>query len=576
MIEPNPPASAPRPILALLDARAPEDREAARAWLARHPLDVEECVAARSVAPPAPLSDDELAEARTALRRWGAGEESHAALDALGRPGTLVVVAGQQPGILAGPLLTIYKALGAVRRAREIAATTGRRVVPVFWIASEDDDFAEVRRAWWPAADGRLEEVLHDEPEAAPGRMIGTLPTARLGATLVERVRASVHRTEFLDGVLATIEAAHAHASDSTAPWEDAFARLLLAALPGSGIIPISPLAGWVRRRGAAIGRRELETAGLSTRRALERAEALRSAGREPALHRRPDAVNLFHLADGLHRRPMRLVAPGRLASLPPGGAPGDPIEMPVEAWIGLLDADPTRFAWNVVTRPMVQDSILPTIEQVVGPGEAAYLAQVEGAYAEFGVLAPIRRPRPSALLVPAAAERAIAKFELPMELAARAGAPEMARHVLERDLRSGALGELEALHRRHLAELADARDRLAGDSGVAGAFARLVEQTDRGHATIRERMLYSRQEDERRLAEAMGRVERNLRPAGLPQERAANPFVPFAIQYGPDWAARLDSLLDHDSAATRIIRLKDLPASREATPPRTSLPEVP
>src|SRR5579862_2073101 len=68
-------------------------------------------------------------------------------LERLSRPGTVAVVTGQQVGFLSGPAYTIYKALTAVRLAERLTAG-GIDAVPVFWLATEDHDFAEVNHAW--------------------------------------------------------------------------------------------------------------------------------------------------------------------------------------------------------------------------------------------------------------------------------------------------------------------------------------------------------------------------------------------------------------------------------------------
>ncbi len=68
-------------------------------------------------------------------------------LERLSRPGTVAVVTGQQVGFLSGPAYTIYKALTAVRLAERLTER-GIEAVPVFWLATEDHDFAEVNHAW--------------------------------------------------------------------------------------------------------------------------------------------------------------------------------------------------------------------------------------------------------------------------------------------------------------------------------------------------------------------------------------------------------------------------------------------
>src|SRR5215472_1720997 len=69
------------------------------------------------------------------------------ALDRLAQPGTVAVMTGQQVGLFSGPAYTIYKALHAIRLAEWLSAN-GLPAVPVFWLATEDHDFAEVNHAW--------------------------------------------------------------------------------------------------------------------------------------------------------------------------------------------------------------------------------------------------------------------------------------------------------------------------------------------------------------------------------------------------------------------------------------------
>ena len=145
-------------------------------WLRWHPSEIDQCVQERSYHLPRALDEEELEEMRVAHRRWGADAETMAGLEKLGSPSTRVVITGQQPGLLAGPLYTIYKALGAVALARSLAERhRDLNFVPVFWCASEDHDFDEIRRVYWPGSGGELEEVLYSHPDWVGGRMIGTL-----------------------------------------------------------------------------------------------------------------------------------------------------------------------------------------------------------------------------------------------------------------------------------------------------------------------------------------------------------------------------------------------------------------
>src|SRR5688500_13818203 len=78
------------------------------------------------------------------------------ALARLQEPGAVAVTTGQQPGLFTGPLYTIYKALSTGALARILERQWQRPVVPVFWVAGDDHDFAEASEASWITPDGTV------------------------------------------------------------------------------------------------------------------------------------------------------------------------------------------------------------------------------------------------------------------------------------------------------------------------------------------------------------------------------------------------------------------------------------
>ena len=109
---------------------------------------------------------DERRAALVASLRQTNGES--ASLDLLARPGTVAVVTGQQVGLFSGPAYTIYKALTAVRLASQLTER-GIPAVPMFWLATEDHDVAEVNHTFVFGPDHRPIQLSGDA-NGAPER----------------------------------------------------------------------------------------------------------------------------------------------------------------------------------------------------------------------------------------------------------------------------------------------------------------------------------------------------------------------------------------------------------------------
>src|SRR6266700_4851119 len=105
-------------------------------------------------------------------KSWGA---SSATLENIQRfrSGACALVTGQQVGLFGGPTFSIYKALSAVRMARE-AERLGIPCVPVFWLATEDHDLEEVNQAHLPNVDGSL-DALGSATQANKDAPVGSI-----------------------------------------------------------------------------------------------------------------------------------------------------------------------------------------------------------------------------------------------------------------------------------------------------------------------------------------------------------------------------------------------------------------
>jgi bacillithiol synthase len=327
--------------------------------------------------------------------RLGGDAETARNLDRLSA-GAVAIVTGQQVGLFSGPIYSFFKVLCAVRFADEITKR-GVDAVPVFWLATEDHDLAEVNHTFFDSRTG----LTRYELPAAPGTEGHRVGEIALG----ERIQDIVNQAaESLEGPYGA-EIAHAlrESYTSSETYGSAYGKLLAQLLAGRGIIFIDPLDARLHRIAAPVYRRALDEAD-SLRDVLEaRSKELDRSGFHAQVKVAPGSTVLFYNVDG-QRQPLR----SRNGQFFAGEA-----EFTADQLRAAIDTDPLAFSSSVLLRPIVQDTLLPTAAYIGGPSEIAYMAQVQAVYDKILGRMPAILPRSSFTLIEPAVARLLGKYNL-------------------------------------------------------------------------------------------------------------------------------------------------------------------
>jgi bacillithiol biosynthesis cysteine-adding enzyme BshC len=311
--------------------------------------------------------------------------------------GAVSIVTGQQVGLFSGPALTLYKALSAIRCAEE---TTRRGIdaVPIFWIATEDHDLAEVNETHWNTRNGLSHYKLPSAPSDA-GKPVGQISLGEEIESLVQTA------AQTLDGPAgAGIGAALRESYASRETYGSAFGRLLGRVLAGRGILLIDPLDARLDALAAPVYRKAIETAGELRESLLARSHALEEAGYHAQVKVTRESTLLFYSVEG-RREPLRSTKDGRFSA---GSASFSKSEL-----LTTIEKTPGAFTPSALLRPVVQDTILPTAAGIGGPAEIAYLAQSNVLYKKLLGRMPAILPRASFSLVEAPIARFLDQYGL-------------------------------------------------------------------------------------------------------------------------------------------------------------------
>ena len=305
----------------------------------------------------------ELCDALEAMNRsWGAGGETLSNIARLREADCLAVVSGQQAGLFTGPLYTIYKALSAVKLTPS---------VPVFWIATEDHDFAEVATAEFIGCDCRLASASVSNAMHRENAPVGRVVLDDSINETIKRLLDVLPTTEFIPEIETLLR-------ETWAPgrgYGEAFARMMTRLLGRYGLILLDPLDAKLKELAAPLyaeaAHRAPEISAALVKRSLE----LEEAGYHAQVVTTENAFPLFlHTEDGA-RHALTRTAQGRYKMKDARE------EHSAEELSLMARREPQRFSPNVTLRAVVQDYLLPTVAYFGGAAEIAYFAQTAEVY---------------------------------------------------------------------------------------------------------------------------------------------------------------------------------------------------
>jgi len=329
-------------------------------------------------------------EQRTALvAALRAQNPDSPALQRLAQPGTLAVATGQQVGLFSGPAYTIYKALHAARLA-EWLTQNGIPAVPMFWIATEDHDFAEVNHVWVFGMDHRPRKL--EMRRSASAQPVGGVA---LSDPPVRELRNIIQDLPYGDRVAELVDRTYRPG----ATMGSAFGALLRKLLEQFDILQVDPMLPAFRELAAPVIRRALDAAPELTSGIMERNRQLAAAGYHAQVHMEEQTSLMFLLENGkrltLRRHGREYILNGRRFTT----------EELMERAASLSP--------NALLRPVVQDSVLPSVATIGGPAEVAYFAQSEVLYRSLLGRMPVALPRTGYTIIDSRSHKLMDRYGL-------------------------------------------------------------------------------------------------------------------------------------------------------------------
>jgi bacillithiol synthase len=449
--------------------------------------------------------------------------EARAAAALLRRPETVAVVTGQQAGLFGGPLFTLLKALTTLKLADDLQTRYNTPTVAIFWVDAEDHDWDEVSSCTVLDSALAMHTITLPPPDGAGGRPVASIQLDESVLTALDDLERALPATEFTPAVLASLREAYRPGRGMA----EAFGRWMETTLGGRGLIVYDGSDPAAKPLAARVFAREMERPDETSRLAAQAGSQLIAHGYHAQVTSH-DGPALFHLNDGRHaiRR--------QDDSYVLGGTIRDTASL-----IQAIEQEPAAFSPNVLLRPIVQDTLFPTICYVTGPNELGYQAQLRGIYDHFGVPMPLYYPRASVTILDSAAARFLAKYDLPWEWLQPQDDATLNR-LLESQLPPSVEEALQQAGRvidERMNALAAAVPLL--DPTLEGAARSTLGKMHHDLKALHSKIIHAAKRRDETLRRQFAHARAQAFPGGQPQERTVG-FVSFLARFAPVLIDRL------------------------------------
>ena len=439
------------------------------------------------------------------------GEKAKANLKLLHKP-FAAVVTGQQVGILGGPIMTALKALTACKVAAQLSKESGTTTIPFFWIQSEDHDFDEISALVTLSGDNKLlsENITQSSTSGTSLQFENLDASVEL---MLGKLQSEIGSGENAEELISALQSAYTPGVSIA----DAFARFYAWLFQDYGLLFVNPWQAETEPLRKEVFSKSLEN--------YQEIESLVGNSADQTIFVRKDSPLFFYHPDGQNAPRYRLEKTGADFTLVGSTKTISPEKLAEE-----LETSPEKFSSSALIRPIVQDTLLPTVAYIGGAAELNYFKQLSPLYKLFALEKPFVLERLHAQLIPPKIASLLEGLRLSSS-EIHQSKEELLAHLAEKGLAGDA--HIEEVRANILAQLETLKDPFAEiDKTLIGALenstSKVLYQIDNLTSRYQKAQTLKSETSLNRLAKVLS----TLRPDNKPQERVLS-IAPFIAESG-------------------------------------------
>ena len=383
------------------------------------------------------------------MRPFGISSRAASYIEQL-KKDAVVVVGGQQAGVLTGPLYSVHKAISVILLAKEQAEKLQHPVVPLFWIAGEDHDIEEINHTY-TVVKSEVKKRGYSERSKRKTMASTTALNKEAMESFVRTVFADYGETAYTARLLASV----LEAIQKSETFTQFFTALMNDLFKTHGLLMIDAADSSFRAMQSDYFEQIILHTEEIAAHVVATEQKFAQAGFGTPIEATANNANLFIVQDGER---FLLARDGEKFTHVAAN-----IRLTKEQLLEIAKKHPEQLSNNVVTRPMMQEMTIPVLAFVGGPGELAYWATLKDAFATLNLQMPIFTPRMNITLVSRQIQPLLVEKQFTFE-----------------DIYSG---EVEKQKQQFIESLQDDEVKAEIEQTkqlIAGQYERLVEQVDK------------------------------------------------------------------------------------------------
>lgn len=343
---------------------------------------------------------EKLTEVLTVMNtQWDAPISTHENISKLLGENSSVVIGGQQAGLLTGPLYTINKLISVIQLAREQQEQLDSPVIPVFWIAGEDHDFEEINHLFLPDVP-QMKKYTLDQKITRKMPVSAIEKDEAQAKAWIDQLFSDLQETVHTKTLYATVM----DCLDKSTTYVDFFSRVIYALFSEEGVVLVDSAHPDLRKLESEHFLSMIKKQDDIAYGVYQNEQLLKQLGYSNSLEVEPDDAHLFY-QDEKNRILLSRTSAGEWKGKQ------NEIVLSTEELENIAIKYPERLSNNVVTRPLMQELLFPTLAFIGGPGEVGYWSALKPAFHALKINMPPVVPRLSFTFIERKVEKLLRKY---------------------------------------------------------------------------------------------------------------------------------------------------------------------